>query len=131
MMIIYVAECLEGRFLFVMVSLKIALSPNFLARTILLVLAHPYVELTLNSHILQMVPSKIGSMIGSILVGSLMEPNHRLLLNCHPQPFSTFIKCSTRMVWYIKIPQVSTSIPCSKTKTLNGNLKTNDLNVML
>jgi hypothetical protein len=75
MMITYVPPCLEGRVLSIMVSLKmdpLLISPDLLARPILLV--HPLVELILQHHILQMVPSKVAPLwMGSILACSLIE----------------------------------------------------------
>jgi hypothetical protein len=77
-----------------MVSVRIdpiLISPILLARLILLALVNPSTELILKSHILLMVPPKIGPVTVSILAFSLKERNHHLLLN-QPLPFSTSIK---------------------------------------
>jgi hypothetical protein len=89
MMIIYVPAYLEGRFLSIMVSLKInplLISPNLLAHPLLLALVALSVELILNFHILQMVHPEISPQMGSTLACSLKKPNPHLLLS-HPYHF--------------------------------------------
>jgi hypothetical protein len=78
-----------------MVSLTIdpiLISPNLLACLILLALESPSKELILNSHILLIVPPKIGPIMVSILACSLKETNHHHLLLNHPLHFSTSVK---------------------------------------